>query len=72
MQVKVHFLDDWRYWQRGDEDDIRPDLAKMLKKEGIVQIMENKQEHPKKSDKKKMEKPPRDKMVRGGNKIVKK
>jgi hypothetical protein len=73
MQVKVRFLDDWRYWQRGDEDDVRPDLAKMLKKEGIAEILEAKQEYPKKNDKKSIEKPPRDKMMRGGSKrIVKK
>jgi hypothetical protein len=70
MQVKVRFLDDWRYWQRGDEDNIRPDLAKMLKKEGIVQVMEEKTEHPKKNDKKSVNKPPHDKMLRGGSKQV--
>jgi hypothetical protein len=74
MQVKVRFLDTWRYWGRGDEADLEPKLAKMLRKEGYAEILESKQEHPKKNDKKiekkSVNKPPHDKMLRGGNKQI--
>lgn len=74
MRVKVRFLDPWRYYQRGDETDIKPKLAKTLENDGFVTILEDKKEYPKKNDKKTekkfVSKPPRDKMLRGGNKQV--
>jgi len=71
MQVKVHFRDDWRYWVRGDEVSLNPNLAKILEKDDIVTILEEKEPHQKNKTKKSFNKPPRDKMLRGGNKKIK-
>ena len=71
MQIKVRFRDVWRFYDRGDEADLNPEVAKALEKADLVTILEEKEQHPKKKiDKKTIKRPPRDKMLRGGNKQV--
>ena len=77
MNIKVRFRDDWRWYQRGDEVDLEAKLAETLAKELIVEFLEQPKPVISKSKKAKpkskiQNKPPRDKMLRGGDKRIKK